>query len=446
MSFLVGQGHYSRKSKSGIYFFRFGFLFFMQQTVFVLGLGVSGRASAAFLLGQGKQVVGADRRAMQLREEAAIQALLSRGMRLVSDEAALAVCDQLVLSPGIPLTHPLVVEARERGVEVVGEVELALRQIRNRCVAITGSNGKTTTVSLLVHLLQKAGRKARALGNIGSSLAEYLLQPDEEEILVVELSSFQLETLSVQVFEAAAVLNITPNHLNWHPTMEAYARAKLRVAGCLKKGGKLFVSEQVASDFGHLLEDFDLFDKKSIAWNRDLSYIKRGLPESENIQAAFAFAEHFGLEEYARDVETFAKPPHRIEWVRERLGVSYFNDSKASNVHAVLHAVSLFEGPLVLLVGGVHKGASYGLWREPFQRKVKRIIAFGESSAQMEAELSSTFPFLRVSCLEEAVKEASREAKRGDTVLLSPGCSSYDQFRSFEHRGEEFKRIVRCLP
>jgi len=420
----------------------------MKPPTFVLGLGVSGRASAAFLLSRGMRVVGADREVERLRGEQPIQELVKRGMELVSDSLPLGVCDQLILSPGIPSTHRWVQEAKGRGVEVVGEVELALRHVKNRCVAITGSNGKTTTVSLLVHLLQKAGRRARALGNIGASVSEYLLQPDEEEILVVELSSFQLETVESRVFEAGAVLNITPNHLNWHPDMHSYARAKARMKKCVKEGGKLFVSEQVAREFGHLLGEFAVFDEKIVAWKSDVSYIRRGLPERESVQAAFAFAKHLGLnlEQCRRDLESFQKPPHRIEWVRDREEVSYFNDSKASNVHAVLHAVSLFEDPLILLAGGVHKGASYELWREPFQSKVKRIIAFGEASRQMEAELSSHLSVSRVSHLEEAVQEASGKAKRGDVVLLSPGCSSYDQFRSFEHRGEEFKRIVRCLP
>ena len=417
----------------------------MKKKILILGLGVSGKASAAFLLMQGYSVTGADRKAEELRNDPRIASLLTQGMKLTSDEEIEEPFDQLILSPGIPLTHPLVQKIKARGGEVIGEIEMALRHVKNRVVAVTGSNGKTTTVMLIEHLLKCAGNKARALGNIGASLSEYLLYSDPEEILVLELSSFQLETASTRLFEAAAILNITPNHLNWHPDMESYAKAKARIGLCLKDGGTLFVSKQVASEFGYLLKSYEIFDQETVAPNSNLSYIKRGLPEKQNVQAAFAFCAHFGLDldQCTRNLETFRKPPHRIEWIAEIDNVSYFNDSKASNIHAVMHAVNLFESPLILIAGGVHKGAPYLPWVDSFQGKVKWIMAFGEASSQMESELSPHIPFIRVKNLEEAVFAAKRHSSGINAVILSPGCSSYDQFRSYEHRGEEFKRIVR---
>lgn len=416
----------------------------MQQKVTVLGLGVSGKASARFLLSQGAQVRGADQRIESLSVDPEI---LELGIELVSDREPLGDVDLLVVSPGITLSHPLVLEAAQRELEVIGEIELALRHIRNRCIAITGTNGKTTTALLTAHLLNKEGIRARVLGNIGASLSEYLLHPDPDEILVLELSSFQLETLKTARFEAGMILNLTPNHLNWHSSMEAYVAAKMRMEKCLVEGGTLFVSKQVATDYGNLLHSFTIFDEESIALNSDVSYIMKGLPERQNIQAALAMCRHFGISEKVslKNMESFQKPPHRIEWVAEVNGVSYFNDSKASNVHAVMHAVDLFEAPLILIAGGVHKGSSYACWKIPFQSKVMKVIAFGEASEQMEKELSSYFPFTRTANLEEAVLEAKKEAKEHDVVLLSPGCSSYDQFQNFEHRGDEFKRIVRGL-
>ncbi len=351
---------------------------------------------------------------------------------------------QVILSPGVPPDHPLVQKARMLGIEVIGEIELAFRHLKNRCIGITGSNGKTTTVLLIAHILNAAGKKARALGNVGDSLAGYLLHPDPEEILVVELSSFQLETLNSQCLEVAGILNITPNHLDRHPSMDSYAAAKLRIQNCLKLGGKLFLSKQVYADYHSQIScKWEIFDE-TIAQISEERYIKLGAPEWKNVQAAIPFCAHFGVagEEFWRGLETFRKPVHRIEWVADIDGVSYYNDSKSSNIHSVMHAIGLFRGPILLLAGGVHKGASYRPWIDCFRGKVRKIIAFGESAGIMEKELEADFPFLKVETLQEAVECAKAEAKEKETVLLSPGCSSYDQFRNFEHRGDEFKKLV----
>jgi UDP-N-acetylmuramoylalanine--D-glutamate ligase len=410
----------------------------------VIGLGVSGRAAARFLLEQGASVMGVDKSSEKLGGEEEVQELVARGLLLGKDDAWKQQWRRVILSPGVPLTHPLVWEAKSRGVEVIGEAELGLRALENRCVGITGTNGKTTTVMLVTHLLRAAGKKARSVGNIGLGLTDYARSPDPEEILVIELSSFQLESLVSKKLEAAAILNITPNHLNWHPDMESYAKAKARIFSCLKPEGKLFVSHQVATDFGSLLGEHTLFDQQIIEPNSDLRYT---LPGRRNVSAAFALCLHLGLslEDCDRGLGSFEKPPHRVEWVEKKEGVTYYNDSKASNVDAVLHALGLFDGPLILLAGGVHKGASYAPWIAPMRNKVKQLIVFGEASDQMQADLSQDLPILPVANLEEAVEAAKNRAIEGDTVLLSPGCSSYDQFKSYEHRGEEFKRIVRKL-
>ena len=206
--------------------------------------------------------------------------------------------------------------------------------------------------------------------------------------------------------------------------MEEYATAKLRLQDCLKDGGKFYVSKQVYEDYGGHL--------KNVALISEEGYNQR------NAKAAFAFCSHFGVgaADFQKGLETYRKPSHRIEWVAEIDGASYYNDSKSSNIHSVMYAMEQFEGSVILLIGGVHKGSSYSPWIEAFGRKVKKIIAFGQAAGKMEEDLSSAFRFMRVETMQEAMKIARAEAVEKDVVLLSPGCSSYDQFRNFEHRGD----------
>jgi UDP-N-acetylmuramoylalanine--D-glutamate ligase len=401
------------------------------KKILVIGYGVSGRAAAAFLRKQGHNVIVVDKKG-------------GPGILLDTPDLPLHDISQIIVSPGIPPSHPLLTKAKALGIEVIGEIELAFRHIKNPCFAITGSNGKTTTVLLTTHILNNAGKKARALGNVGESLTGYLLDADPNEILVIELSSFQLETVEARCLDAALVLNITPNHLDRHPSMQAYAEAKARIQHCLKPTGKLYISHQVHRDFPSLFSDAEIFEKDVDLIN-GLSYMQLGMPSKQSVQAAYLICTRCGVTnaEFLRELETFRKPAHRIEWVAEIDGVSYYNDSKSSNVHSVMHAVGRFVGPVVLIVGGVHKGSSYRPWIESFHGKVKALIAYGEAAPIMEQELGEIFPFYKVEKFAEAVQRARIEAKAKETVLLSPGCSSYDQFQSYEHRGEEFKRLVK---
>lgn len=428
---------------------------YIHKKIVIIGFGISGKSSAAFLLKQGCRVIAVDKKAEELKRDPQTASFLSQDFQLLSDEIDLSLqgVAQLILSPGVPQQHRLVQKAIREGIEVIGEIEFAFRHIKNRCIGITGSNGKTTTVLLIAHILNASGKKARAVGNVGVSLSSYLMHPDPDEILVVELSSYQLETLQTPCLEAAGILNITPNHLDRYSSFSDYAEAKCRIQGCLKEKGVLFISEQVRAGYGGLLNkgNWEIFDRGSgFSWETIASipserYIQMGIPERENIRAAFAFCSHLGVSEFdfRRGLETFRKPAHRIEWVADLSGVSYYNDSKSSNIDSVMHAMALFKGPIVLIVGGVDKGASYFPWVEAFKGKVKKIVAYGQASLKIEKELADHFPFIRVHTLEEAVKKAGAEAQENDTVLLSPGCSSFDQFRNYEHRGEEFKRLVK---
>lgn len=420
----------------------------------VIGFGVSGRAAARFLLSKGSKVVVADQRPLQKDPEA--EFFLQRGVEFALDTADLSLegVSLAILSPGVPPENPLVQKVLANGIETIGEIELALRHIGNPCIGITGTNGKTTTVLLIEHLLSQAGIRAKALGNVGDPLSRYLLDPNPEEILILELSSFQLETVQAKRLDVAMILNITPNHLNRHSSMQEYADAKLKIQKCLKPGGAFWVSRQLKGEFRTGGQIYDPSPEYA-PWETDekvapispFRYIELGKPERQNIQAAHALCAPFGLTktQFCQGLETFRKPAHRIEWVAEIEGVSYFNDSKASNISAVMHAMSQFPGPVILLAGGMDKGASYAPWIGSFRKKVKMIIAFGQAAEKMESELSGAFELRRADTMSQAVEWAAKCAERGSQVLLSPGCSSYDQFRNYEHRGDEFKRLVRGL-
>ncbi len=388
------------------------------KRVLIIGFGISGKASSALLESRGIAWTAVDK----------------NGPIFDSADFDLAGISQVILSPGIPQSHPLVCKAMDAGLEVVGEIELALRLIENRCVGVTGSNGKTTTCSLITHVLNACGMKAKAVGNIGSALSSYLVNADRNEILVIELSSFQLETLHARKLELGVILNITPNHLDRHASMYEYAEAKSGLQRCVN--GSLFISGQVERDWGHLFCDAQLFESDGEIPDE---FACLGV---QNVMAAEKVCAHFEIsrENFLSALPSFKKPLHRMEFLGEKNGLIYYNDSKATSVEAVIHGVSLLKGHGVLIAGGVHKGASYQPWIRAFAGKVKTIVAFGASAAKMEEELGAYFSFKRVDVLEEASDFAASVAEKGEFVLLSPGCSSYDQFKNYEHRGDAFRK------
>ena len=423
----------------------------MKKKTIVIGFGVSGQACASLLLKLGHRVLALDKHAIEWKNDPKIQPFFQQGLELLPDQVAVdwKQIERVILSPGIPPSHEIVVQAIAQGIEVIGEIEFAFRHLHNRCVGVTGTNGKTTVTLLVKHILQSAGQKAQALGNIGSSLSSYAISPNNEDILVVELSSYQLETLRIKCLDIAAFLNLTPDHLDRYGTIEAYAQAKCRIQDCLKENGELWVSTSVAKEYGRFLHAPKLFDQtqeweNTVATISPMRYIQLGVPERQNVQAAYPLCRFFGVTDaqFRRGLETFRKPAHRIEFVGEWNKIAFYNDSKATNIDSVMHAVGLFEGPIILLAGGVHKGASYRPWIEAFQGKVVRIVAFGQAAKLIQEELQSDLPVDRVDTMEEAVMRAVNLAKPATNILLSPGCSSFDQFRNYEHRGNEFKRIV----
>lgn len=387
----------------------------------VVGMGKSGRGAACFLLKLGYEVVGYDDRSFEVL-----------GVQKFQKNEAF---DLVILSPGVPPTHPMA----EHPCEVIGEAELAFRYMKNRCIGITGTNGKTTLTLLITHVLNQSGIQARALGNVGESLCEYLVNPQENEIIIAELSSFQLETLKTPILDHGVILNITPDHLDRYPSFEVYAQTKCRLKDLVK--GDLVVTKDAAKFLsGKKLEvissdSYLHLTKKERYW-RILGY--------DMAMFAYAICNKYGVtfEQFEESVKSFQKPEHRLEYVGEVKNIHFFNDSKGTNVEASLYAVSQVEGPIHLIAGGMSKKGSFDKWKTIFPGKVRKIFAIGETADQIAQELSETIPVKQFSSLEEAVREAFNEAQTGETVLLSPGCASWDQFSSYEERGKKFKQYV----
>lgn len=439
----------------------------MDKFTLVLGLGISGRAAAELLLKRGIKVIGIDKNAATLVLQEDIQALIKIGLRVASESEHIDILqiDSVVASPGIPPTHPIYQQALQAGKEIIGEVELACRSIKQPVLAITGSNGKTTTTLLVEHVLNQNGFKAKAVGNVGIPLTRALLDTyGFEDILVLELSSWQLETMESKVIDAGAILNITPNHLDRHVTMAAYAAAKIKMKDCLKPNGTLWMGCTCYQEFKQMLGSFpvktfgytkgsDIFcDKHDITIENFRIEIPLEYQESvnhhiENMMAAMALCSHIGIRppDFMAAFASFKKPPHRIEFVRNIRGVSYFDDSKGTNIEAVARAVQSMKGPTILIAGGVHKGTSYASWAKTFAGKVRFICAIGQSASQIQYELKDACEVEIFSDLGAAVEFAASIAQDGENVLLSPGCASFDMFKDYQHRGQEFKRLINAL-
>jgi UDP-N-acetylmuramoylalanine--D-glutamate ligase len=377
----------------------------------VLGLARSGLAAQAALERRGVEVVTAD-----------------RTLRNDTDTALLDGVDVLVKSPGVPGENALVLGARERGVPVWSEVELGFRLLGVELVGVTGTNGKTTTSELLGAILG-----AKVAGNVGRSLTSLDGHVDPGELVVCELSSFQLEDVHELACAVAVLLNLEPDHLDRHGSFDAYRAAKLRIfersrVAVVPRGSGLPGIEFDADD--------ELPAEPRIP----------GRHNRENAAAATAAARALGVreEQIARGLESFPGVAHRLEPVGEVAGVRYVNDSKATNVAASLRGLAAYaDEPVHLILGGSRKGEDFAPLAGAIGANVRTVYLIGETADELAAALSR--PSHRVTTLERAVRDAAAAAAPGDVVLLSPACASYDQFRDFEHRGEEFRRLVANL-
>jgi UDP-N-acetylmuramoylalanine--D-glutamate ligase len=386
--------------------------------VLVLGLARSGLAAAAALERRGVEVVRADR---ELGNDA--------------DVASLEGVDVLVKSPGVPGEAALVAAARERGVPVWSEIELASRLLRNPILGVTGTNGKTTTTEWLGFMLG-----APVAGNVGRALSELDGEVESGQLIVCELSSFQLEDVHEFRPRIAVLINLEPDHLDRHGSFEAYRDAKLRI-----------FENQTEADTAVVPRDLDYkVTARRIEFAADdplpAEPSLRGAHNRENAAAATAAARAAGAgeEQIAHGLREFRGVPHRLELIGERGGVRYVNDSKATNVAAALRAFAAYEDePVRLILGGSRKGEDFAPLAAGLGPNVGAVYVIGETAYELALAIPDT---IRAGDLATAVERAAAAAQPGEVVLLSPACASYDQFRDFEERGEEFKRLVANLP
>jgi UDP-N-acetylmuramoylalanine--D-glutamate ligase len=446
------------------------------RKVLVLGAARSGIACAKFLAARGATVAISDRKPIEEWSPEAT-ALKSQGVGCLPGEIPGWLLDQidlLVISPGIPTSSIPIRYADRAGAEVIGEVELASRFLKGRIVAITGSNGKTTTTSLIGELLHNAGLKVQVGGNIGRPLISMVEASSEDGWTVAELSSFQLETIKEFHPTVATVLNVTPNHMDRYETFNDYAAAKHRIfmnqtAGDvailnaddqmvsswrsgLKAHTVLFsVTRELAE--GLFLQNDNLMSRTSegerVLARRDEMKL-RGLHNVENVLAALAAGLACGADpdSMRETLRNFNPVEHRLEFVSEIDGISFYNDSKATSVDATLKALEALsdnEGKIVLILGGRGKRAPYQPLAALIAENVRELVLIGEDSDTIEHELGQYAPTIRAKTLEEATALAFNAAEAGDIVLLAPACASFDMFTSFEHRGEVFKSAVNGL-
>jgi len=437
--------------------------------VMVLGLARTGRESARFLAHQGATVLLSDVRSERdLQQEMAALDGLPIQYRLGGESRDwLAGVDLVVTSPGVPAVNPLLQEAGVRGIRIWSEVELAYHFLRAPLVAITGTNGKSTTTSLVGDILKQSGARVFVGGNLGSPLIGFV--SDDWDWGVVEISSFQLEWVDSFRPHIAVLLNLTEDHLDRYPDFVAYGRAKERIFAAQTKEDVAILNRDdplvwamrsrmrariVSIGFTEVSEGVFATDKK-IVW-RDglqqeefpLARIKiQGIHNVENMMAAIAAAKAAGVERTViqRVLEAFPGLEHRLEFIRERNGVLYYNDSKGTNVGAVLKSLASFSMPVILLAGGVDKGGDYRILTETIRKRVRRLVLFGAAKEIMAKALGHLTDTVMVENLESAVRDAAEHARPAEVVLLSPACSSFDMFRDYAERGRVFKSLVNAL-
>ena len=413
----------------------------------IVGLARSGRAAARMLLSRG-DVLAAD--AAHPEPPPGIEAHLgSDGVELLDRIGC------VVKSPGVPNEAPAIAAARERGLPVLGELELAWRLLPNRFLAVTGTNGKTTTTELIGAVYREAGLEVAVAGNVGTPLAALVGAVGADAVIVCEVSSFQAEDSEAFAPEAALLLNLTEDHLDRHGSFDAYREAKLRMfahqttdqvavapPGFELPGGGRRVT------FGAADTDLWLRDG-ALGWaGRELLSVAeirlRGAHNLENAMGAAAAALASGVpaDAVAGALRTFAGVPHRLEEVGTVNGVLYVNDSKATNVASAARGIEAFEGGVHAILGGSLKGGGFDDLRRPVAARCRACYLIGQAAERLEADLAGTVPLRRCGDLESAVGAASAAAAPGEVVLLSPACASFDQFRDFEDRGDRFRALV----
>src|SRR5271166_4116001 len=447
------------------------------KRVLVVGLGKSGVASALFLKAKGARVTVSDAKPQdQLKAE--IPVLLDQGIAVETGghgERTFGGQDLIVVSPGVPADAPALVQARSLGESVIGEIELAAQFFPGPIVAITGSNGKTTTTTLAGEIVAASGLRTAVGGNIGTPAISLVEGATADTIAVLEVSSFQLETIQTFRPQIAVVLNITPDHLDRHRTFIAYTDAKARIfenqqpadfavlnaddLTCVELAARtqaqvFWFSRTREVKQGAFVHDGHIFFRDHSGQQEIMlvSEIRlKGAHNVENVLAAVCVGALLRCEpdRIRKAVHDFKAVEHRLEHAGTIRGVEYYNDSKATNVDATIKAIESFPANIHLILGGKDKGSDYTVLNDLLRQRVKRVYTIGAAAAKIESQIVSPkgggAEVVHAETLENALRKASAAAQPGDVVLLAPACASFDQFKSYEHRGKMFKDIVRGL-
>lgn len=450
------------------------------KRVLVVGLARTGVAASVFCAARGARVTATDQKTeVELGETAGFLRAAGVVLKVGGHElVTVAEQDLVVVSPGVPINAPLLRQAREAGIAVWSEIELAWRFLRGKLVAITGSNGKTTTTSLVAHILKTAKIPTLVGGNIGVPLLSLVESSTDETVTVAEISSFQLENIDEFRPEIGVLLNLTPDHLDRHASFDDYAGAKMRmfenqserdaailnaddpeVTRRMPSGPRVywFSRHKRVAAGAFLLGEEIVFradgDETPLLRRADIGL--RGEHNVENVLASCAAAFLVGapVAAIAAGVKSFPGVEHRLEFVAEVGGVQFYNDSKATNVDAALKAIEAFpkeqqigaRGKLIVILGGKDKGSPYTPLREPLSTRAREVLLIGAAAEKIATDLEGAAPIERAGTLDRAVQIARSRAKAGDVVLLAPACSSFDQFENYEQRGRMFKELVAKL-
>jgi len=443
------------------------------KRVLVVGLGKSGVASALFLQARGARVTVSDAKPQeQLGED--IPVLLDHGIAVETGghgERTFRGQDLIVVSPGVPVDSPPLVQARSQGELVIGEIELASRFLPKNIVAITGSNGKTTTTTLAGEIVSASGFQALVGGNIGTPAISLVEQAKADTVVVLEVSSFQLETIQTFRPKIAVVLNVTPDHLDRHRTFAAYTDAKARIfenqqaddfavlnaddPTCVELAGRIrtqvfWFSRKEEVKQGAYVRDGRVFFRDAKG-QREVMLVSeiplKGAHNVENVLAAVCAGALVGCEagQIRTAVQRFKAVEHRLEYVATIRGVEYYNDSKATNVDATIKALESFPANVHLILGGKDKDSDYTQLNDLLRHRVKRVYTIGAAAGKIESQIEGAAEIDHAETLEKALQHAAASADAGDVVLLAPACASFDQFRNYEHRGRVFKEVVQAL-
>lgn len=447
-----------------------------KKCVLVFGTGISGIGAAHLLLARGAEVILYDGNTEKDKEALLAEFPAGSKVRIVLGELPEAEMEQLdlvVMSPGVPCDLPVVLAMKGKGIRIWGEVELAYECGKGDVLAVTGTNGKTTTTSLLGAIMQAYHPEVYIVGNIGNPYTEAAPKMTDDAVTVAEISSFQLETIEKFAPKVSAILNITPDHLNRHHTMEEYIRVKELITKnqtesdtcvlnyedeILREFGKTLHTKVIYFSSLHKLEKGMYLDDGEICY-RDENGVQKlcrttelnlpGRHNHENVMAAAAMALAYGvpLEVIRKVVCAFKAVEHRIEFVTEKNGVVYYNDSKGTNPDAAIKGIQAMDRPTLLIGGGYDKGSSYSEWIQAFDGKVKYLVLIGQTREKIAAEAKALgfTDIVFADSLAEAVQFCADHAKKGDAVLLSPACASWGMFPNYEVRGKMFKELVNNL-